>query len=380
MNIGIVTLWGSRDNYGQVLQNFALQTYLRILGHDVTTIRYQEQSPDTSNKKTSVIWRIWNRILRYTPEGRKKYKEALLWVDNSIRSGERQFDEFRDRHLKYTDVLSDYHSLVQLPFDAFIVGSDQVWNIDFDSSIADFRFLKFASSKKVSYAASVGKPTLTERELRLLEERTKGFNSISIRERDTADFINKHSNVKAEWVLDPTFLLSADEYADILSLKKTKTNDLFVYALNIDCAEDIYLGELERFCGSNNLDLRLCCSTGYKPYKELSASTCIEQLTINQWLEAIMNAKTVVTTSFHGIAFCLIFKKSFIYIPLGDIHSMANNRVISLLQYLGLSDRIVTSVGALEVLLMSRLAIDDCICNRLENMISTSKKFLNKSV
>lgn len=375
MRIAIVTLWGTNDNYGQVLQNFALQQYLISIGHECFTIRYQ---PQAQVKSRLLIFadRVINKLNSYTANGKKKREEARLWKMNAEVSKKRKFDVFKDEYLHYTPVITDYEQLKHLSADVFVVGSDQVWNISPDDSIAKYRYLQFATGKCLSYAASMGKAKFTDKEIKAFEQLTSHFSAISIREKDSCDYISSHSTCQCEWVLDPTFLLSEQAYRQILDLTETQGPDIFVYALNIDDYSEIYGDLIETHCQNSGLNMSLCCSTGYKPYRELSELHPIQQYSIEQWLQSIANAKKVITTSFHGIAFSLIFGKDFIYIPLGNANSTANNRVISLLTHLGLDSNIAYTREQFTDRLNKVVNVNYIVREEIKCLADSSKQFL----
>lgn len=171
MRIGIITYWSSSDNYGQQLQCFALQKYLKGLGHDAYLIKYMPTSKVP-------LWRRIVRFLKYhllTPSGQKEKDKALAMVSqkNELNNVKRDFIGFRAKYIVSTDIV--YHSIKELrenppTADVYICGSDQVWNNRLEDENTAGWFLDFGSpkTKRLSYAASIGREIETKEYIRLL--------------------------------------------------------------------------------------------------------------------------------------------------------------------------------------------------------------------
>ena len=127
MKIGIITNWCSLDNYGQQLQCWALQRYLKRLGHEPYLIKYLPQSPQWKKRVTY----IWNRLFTSPQKKKAQLEEALVWIKNAEDNKQRKFEDFRKKNINSTDIT--YYNISELranpPIaDMYITGSDQVWN------------------------------------------------------------------------------------------------------------------------------------------------------------------------------------------------------------------------------------------------------------
>ena len=191
--------------------------------------------------------------------------------------------------------------------------------------------------KRISYAASFG---LTEYPIELkskLKKELDRFDAISVRESDGVS-ICKTCGKEAIQVLDPTLLLEEGIYKPLTKKNRTYKYS-FLYLLNIATEDDIYWKELRNYILTEHI---ICTTaTGYIKNKVLLEGVEYEDSTIAQWLSNIAFANLVITTSFHGVVFSIIFRRNFIYVPLKGTHVVSNNRVLDLLNKLGLSERIL---------------------------------------
>ena len=341
MKIGIVTFWQSQDNYGQILQCWALQQYLKKLGHEPFLIRYSLYGgfPLLS----------WTRkfVRSILLPSKTKRLQVAYYKKNKIRF----FEEFKKEHVKQTkNIYTTLRTLRRKPpvADAYIVGSDQVWNPALLKKKRYYAFwLDFGSDqvKRIAYAASFG-TDMCPLELReKLSRQLSRFNALSVREK-SGIAICAAAGRQATHVLDPTLLLSMKEYC-ILSDEnpKVKLPYIYVYSINISDREDIRWSELSSFSAEKGMSLIVTPSSGYIPGQELFGDVEYCYATIPQWISFIRHSELVVTTSFHGVVFCILLHKRFVYFPLSNINSKGNSRVLDLLSKLDLSDCIWKTVG-----------------------------------
>lgn len=352
MRIGILTYWNSDNNYGQILQCYALQKYLRLHGHDVFLIRYF-----TPKVKDSILCKIRRnisikRLIYHFSEQRKidekinKY-ENDLYLKNLELNKLRKFDEFRNNHIITSKKC--YYSLAQLrtnppAADIYICGSDQVWNNSLLNPETEVWYLGFGSNnvRRISYAASIGR-LITNKETKKFKQYLQKFDAISVREKSSQCLCEDLGIKDVHVTLDPTLLLSADEYRKIEYSPKNslKESFLFMYILNVTDKNEIYwdiISEYLRCCGSK---LKIVYSSGYVQAREIIKNIKSLQATLPEWLYYIDNSLCVITTSFHGVVFSIKMHKPFIAILLNNKFSKGNDRIISLLNSIGLSDRIL---------------------------------------
>ena len=353
MRIGIVTYWSSSDNYGQQLQCFALQKYLIGLGHDTYLIKYMPTNHIP-------LWRRIARSIKYrllvsSEQKEKDKKLKLICEKNNLLNCRRGFKEFRDKYIKSTEIV--YRNIKELrnnPPDAdiYICGSDQVWNNSLKDSDTAGWFLDFGKPtvKRVSYAASIGRD-IDSSEINRFTKYLKNFNAISVREQKAYALCHQLGFDKSIIAIDPTFLLNSSAYDSI----EIDSNDIdvagepyvFIYTLNIRTAEEIYWDDFQKIIAKDGLQIRSVSSSGYLPARELLPGVQNEQATIPEWLSLIKHSEYVITTSFHGVVFCLLYHKPFYAVLLNNEYSKGNDRIISLLESLDLSFLIISNKESL---------------------------------
>lgn len=317
MKIAILTL-PFHSNYGGIIQNYALQTILERMGHEVYTINLNRPKAKLSLLKApfSILKRTVLKIIG-------PHKGGVIFLERKLNSDklivEKNVRRFINENIHLT---KQYYSkkkikiINDMGFDAIIVGSDQVWRIPYVYPDIQTYFLDFITNKnirKLTYAASFGtdEPEFSEEQIKTCGELIKDFNFVSVREDTSLDLIkNKyHWECKRKPVssLDPTMLLSKDDYIK-LSQNYTLEPDgeLFYYILDMTEDKQKVLDKL-----SNDL--------GYKPFTVKNKKThwldnpydrVIPPL--EMWLQAFNKAKYIFTDSFHGCVFSIIFNKDFI--------------------------------------------------------------------
>lgn len=342
MKIGILTFWQSNDNYGQILQCFALQRQLINMGHKPFLIKY---APIQKINKPSLAQKIWKLIQIYPVflklRKLQKAKQDRIFVS---KNRQRKFEDFRYQHIITNGIV--YHGLSDIKnnppnADCYICGSDQIWSMLLDNDENQAFYLNFGekSIKRIAYAASFGRDIYPIDLNNRLHDMLVNFDAISVREK-TGIGICEKVGVKAIDVLDPTLLLSMKEYAPIIERPQMNDKYFYTYSLNINSKKDLCWNELLEYANQRKYISISTTSSGYFIGKEICNDTQYIYATIPQWLGYIKNAEFVATTSFHGVAFCLIMHTNFIYFPLKGVHSRGNSRVISLLDTLGLHEKI----------------------------------------
>ena len=323
MKIGIVTQ-SLGVNYGGILQNYALQTVLKRMGHDVWTIDYRKY---TWLQWSDMAWRILaHKILGHnvrfglTPPAKERHDMPLrrFSLENiSLTSP-------RTKHI-------DYSVVRKYKFDTILVGSDQVWRPAYNPQIEKM-FLSFVPEtniRRIAYAASFGTDEweLSSEKTRICAPLAQRFDAISVREASGVDLCRKYLNVDATHVLDPTLLLTADDYKDVC--KDVEHRDPFVFAYILDITDEKLSG-IRSFAAKKGL-----------PFVVKSAHDEIRpDDSVEKWLSYFRDAAFVITDSFHGTAFSINFGKDFFVYANAK---RGNARFDSLLGLFGLQHRMVDS-------------------------------------
>ena len=355
MNAAIITQ-PLKNNFGGIIQNYALQEALRALGHDSTTIRTtQPTRPPSLRMRVSPIAR-WIKIMRAIPGGNK-----LSFLRFASEKQRTNLAEFVSTHITATDPLPRF--LVLPGTDAIICGSDQIWRPRYNANLEDM-FLKFAEQAdiiRVAYAASFGVDYWEYSEAQTMEcsRLLDMFHSVSVRERSGAELCRRHLGHQAEWVVDPTMLLGAEKYMELCSHFPMKyANRIGCYMLDPDRNKLKLLGRIGK-----RLDKRIRdCNPAKAPMEE--------------WLSMFRDADFIVTDSFHGTVFAIIFNKEFVTI---SNPTRGNARFSSLLEPLGLAGRMTLSPEKAEKIAMEPIDWTR-VKSVLEKLRSASLGFLETSL
>lgn len=317
MEIGTITFhWAT--NYGAVLQSFALQQYLITNGYETELINY-------------IPFRV-------------KFRQVLSDIKNVKLNNfikEYRINRFRKQYLilskktyyKNYDLMKKCHD-----YDQYICGSDQVWNEWFilhaESKQTLSYYLNFVMAEKnrISYATSFGTDYLSKNVADLVKPELEKFKSLSIRE-NTGKSIIESLGLQATLVVDPTLLLDKENYEELFKNKENKIRyQFFPYILH---EKQTTAQEISNYIFNKHFN-----KLRDKKYDQ-------EPIGIIEWLYSIKNAKFVLTNSFHGAIFSIIFHTPFVVVPVKN--SSMNNRIITLLEALHLSDRIIHTIDEAKI-------------------------------
>lgn len=378
MKIGIITFWNSQDNYGQLLQCFALQYYLKLKGHDVFLIRYLPKV-----KGNTIKDRILNLRSLITPKHIKDYVSFQLNKKQSrLFNAEhpRYFDTFRQNHIQFSSNI--YYNLEDLKneewnADAIICGSDQIWSYSpVEDNISAF-FLEFVPEpiKRIAYAASFGRSELPSVYENLLPRLLSKFHAVSLREETGVELCKNANRLDAQLVCDPTMLLKGEEYLSaIVKNHIVQTDTVFCYLLNWET--DFPINEIKAYLYERHLHMNFFGAHGMELKKLFPTMT---NLTIESWLEAMSSSQFVFTNSYHGTVFSILMKKPFIVFPLKGVSAKMNGRLTTLLNKIGLEDRIYASDRSIEDVL--KMPIEwNLVNSRIDEFRAISESFLLESL
>lgn len=345
MKIGIITYWITRSNYGTVLQNYALQTFLRSFGFETFLIRTDiPLGCSRLDYYKSLLQKNGFFSLACYFKSRLFCKIARKISSENKNDDKRNFPDFVNKNLNPTKV---FRSLSELESDCpmaaiYIAGSDQVWNTygeNYNTVSEQIKayLLSFApdSAKKISCAASFGKSSLAVEFENLFKQELSEFDFISCCEKSGVEICKGLGFENAVLQQDPTMLLSSDEYKKIASKNLVpKKPYILLYLLGNDT--DFSTRRLKQFAKLKNLEVV------YVPANEAQKINFHKKTfpTVEEWLGLYENASAVVTNSFHGTVFSLIFNKSFLSVHQTGKFEDQNVRIDSLLEDFGLKNRI----------------------------------------
>jgi len=365
--IGIIT-FHNVQNAGAMLQAFALKKYLETKGYEVYFIDYIQKKLLERNA-------IYRNPFRRAISNYRHNKNPITFLKIVIHgiitnmfflrrlSVQKIFDEFRQKNFKIMalELIASTH------FYALIAGSDQIWNSNLiGGSLDPIYFLSFSdiNALKISYAASAG-GLLSEKDLLVLPDLLKNLDYISVREKELAEQISPFTDKPVYTVLDPTLLLKKEEWLPLINKKFTHDPYIFLYVLE----ENRLLYKTVEYL-SKKYKLKIV-ELGFK---KRTSSTLVKHYDPFDFLSIIQNADYIVTNSFHGAVFSIVFEKQFIIIP----HSTRNTRLENLLKSVDLLDRVIHEDSNLDML--GDISHFSEIKNKLNVLKESSENYLKMSL
>ena len=333
--VGIITFHRAL-NYGALLQTYALQETLSNQGYETKIIDYRCDVIEQAYYFKSLF-------------ERKGCKEILKWIlqGSSEKRKRKKFDDFRNEYLNLTEIdytnntIGDSNDL----FDTFITGSDQVWNYrahDFDKNY----FLTFVESneRKYSYAASIGLSDLPKEYITQYLDLLREFKVCSVREKQGADLLQRIGIENLRVDIDPTILFDKNQWIDRMGLRRRKDKYIFVYYFELTNTMKLFV---ERLAMETGLKVVYVGNAMRSPF----TCKCVGLKTAGpvEFLDAIYNAEYVVTNSFHGVAFSIIFCKTF-FVELLETDAAVNSRLINILSMTNLLNRQINVVSKEDLL------------------------------
>lgn len=313
--IAIITCIG-KNNFGNRLQNYALQKVLQDKGFYVETLNNNWRLNNFDNYEENYQGYLKREKEKEPEEYEKRFRTAY-------------FDEF-DENVVFNKEMITAINLENTDYDYYIVGSDQVWN-PHHGRLRDVDFLySIEPSKRISYAASIGVDEIPDN----LKEKTKRelskFKAISVREEKGKEIIENLTGRKdVEVNLDPTMLLTANDWSKLAKKPKQLKTDKYILNYFLGELSDSRKKEIERIAQENNCEIINILDTK-SPFYETGPS---------EFLYLEQNAFLICTDSFHSSVFAIIFNRPFIVFDREDSQASMNSRIDTLLNTFELEDR-----------------------------------------
>jgi polysaccharide pyruvyl transferase WcaK-like protein len=378
MKIGILTQ-PLNTNYGGLLQNYALQTVLKQMGHKVWTVDRPISEIPIFIKFLSITNRLLLRILYLKPT------LIRIWPTdkehNIIAHNTNRFIKENISTTKKIGSLKRYAPLKYYNFSAYIVGSDQVWRPKYLPCITNY-FLDFIDIKdrlkRIAYAASFGVDNweFSPKQTTQCASLAKKFDAISVREDSAVRLCKEYLEVDAIHVLDPTMLLKREDYIKLVEKDNIPKSEgtLLTYVLDKSAENAEIIKRLAKI-----IDLTPFSVMPEKTFSEVGKryiEDCIFP-PVTEWIRGFMDADYVVTDSFHGTVFSIIFNKPFISI--GNT-GRGLTRFTSLLKMFGLEKRLILSSDELTLEIITDIIDFDRINQIWDNEQQRAYKFLDKAL
>ena len=376
MRIGILTL-PLHTNYGGILQAYALQTVLKRMGHEVVVF-------DTPNK--AFLPPLWKLPLSFSKRIVLKFlgKTNRVFIErynNKVRSVITQhIQPFVDTYL-HRKVIRSFKDLKQEDYDAIIVGSDQVWRIIYFPRLwlgqqIENAYLDFAKNwniKRIAYAASFGTENweYDEEQTKKCKNLLRKFDAVSTREVDGVKLCKAKFEVDAHHVLDPTMLLSMDDYMALFQKANTPKSEGTLLNYVLDETE-----EIDCLINKVATDKHLVPFAVNNPFEYDDSKPLQQRIkpSVETWLRGFYDADFVITDSFPACVFSIIFKKQFVVVGNKE---RGMSRFESLLKSFGLEDRLVDA--HCDVSTLQQIDYDN-VYNIYDKLKKSSMKYLSGSL
>lgn len=315
--VGIVTIYDT-NNYGNRLQNYAMQEVLSKMGVEVETLRNYANTNKEDNRIIHTLKRIKNGLQRVKKIGNKRAK-CFQEFDRNI--------EFASKELRW-----DNAGQFVKNYDYFVTGSDQVWNPYFDR-LSKIDLLEFAPpEKRISIAASFGVEKLEAKYEKECQKALNEFHAISVREQQGKQIIQQMEGIskekEIEVVLDPTMMLTEKQWEKVM--KKPKDMPQGKYILNY------FLGELEE--ETKQYIEKIAKENNCQIIQLLDLKEKLHNTGPSEFLYLLQHAFLICTDSFHSCVFSILFQKPFIIVERKSKKNM-NSRIDTLLDTFSLQDR-----------------------------------------
>lgn len=346
--IGIVTHYFNNLNYGANLQAYALcMTVIRYTGYlaeqicypwteDIKNNNYKVGIENRTNKRFDKMTRLIvhfpsklrNRLFRL------KYRKRII----KYRIDKHEvFYRFNFQIIPHSEKVFNSQNILNALsiYEAFITGSDQVWNSRYYTPVF---FLDFVPSDKIklSYAASIAKDNLSDEERQIFRKSLADYKAVSVREENAVELIKDLSPVEPKLVLDPTLLLDREDWDKVCASRVVEDNYLFCYFLG-DNNKERQLAK--QFAKEKNLKIVSVPLTGLQIYSDLKfGDVILPAASPEEFISLIKHASYVFTDSFHAVVFSHIYQRQF-FVFNRDRKGTMNSRIFNITDLFNAQDR-----------------------------------------
>ncbi|MBP5288829.1 MAG: polysaccharide pyruvyl transferase family protein [Clostridia bacterium] len=313
-------------NYGSALQTWALHQAIKKTGNTPVLVDY---CPDILADKDPLnpFGNMWDK-----DEESKRMVELTM---PAIRTNYEKFDRFyRERFTRTKDSYTsrNFREIAKEKLDGFVCGSDTIFCPD-EFGFDDGFYAQYPEmrGRSVSYAASFGDPHFSEEDYATLNARLQNFKALGIREEQMIPYLREHTAVPVERTIDPTLLLTADEYEPITASLQMKEKYLLVYARRYSPRMEDFAERLARQNGWKIVDISLRAVNAERGH------VMRYDAGVEEFLSLVKNAEYVVTNSFHGMIFSVQFRRPFVVFS----REQCDNKIEELLNLFGIRDRML---------------------------------------
>ena len=321
--VGILTFHRAH-NYGAVLQVYALQQFIKANSCEVEIVNYD-----------SDVFRQYSLLNFFKRKNPIKMAAIILCKIRSAYTRHKAFENFiKDKLLQSKLVVKNIYDIETAQYDLYVIGSDQVWSLQIGFGFDPIYWGVFKTennASKISYAASSETYPYPAKFDGQIKEALKCFLKISVREDNFANYLDEYTNKKIEVVLDPTLLVDRKIFDEIAIPPKKSSKYVLVYQVANDPEVLKVAEDVAKQINAEVIELKGRLSGRPK------SKGCVETASPQEFIGFFKNASCIITTSFHGTAFSIIFEKEFYFVSLSNY----SNRSVSLLEKLCLDERVI---------------------------------------
>jgi len=360
------------ENYGAVLQAYALQTYLQKAGHTVEFIDYRPEYMVSGGRLVFPLSRK-----QFIGDAHVMFIRFNNWRERRDKKSPRvAFSSFGRDHLKCSQRrYSTWQELQADPptYDACLCGSDQIWNVPARAGVDPAFYLDFAvpGCRRIAYAASFGRSAVDTEYRPELSRLLKKMDRISVREQSGVEIVGSLRARQAIWLPDPTLLV--DDYSAVTTMPDSEAY-VFAYCLSESALTDRVQKEVSHKMG-------LPCITPPKSMLRWRLDADERLMGPSDWMGYLKKSQFVVSNSFHGTLFSIIFRKPFITVGLVGAKKALSERLVSVLSRLGLEDRLIREYDPAAISRLITKPIDwESVSARIVEWRQEASEYLKESL
>jgi len=381
--IGIITFYYNSSNYGGLLQSYALCKYLNDHGVVSEQICYnhsiESQELSWYKKLSQVSFKKKIAIIIHGVKGLIKRKLTELFAKKRIAERKGATTTFRNGipHSAVVYTPEIIHEVME-KYDAFITGSDRVWH---PAGIGNPYYLSFVHDKpKASYAASLAATSLTSEQKIQLVQTLNDYDMVSVREAQTKELLQNLVPVGVDFVLDPTLLLTADEWGTLASKYICPKDYIFCYFMGGDYNNR---KAAMKYAKKRKLSIVTIpyANNVFNIYDTFFGDVRISDAGPEDFISLLKNAKAVFTDSFHASVFSSIFHKDFFVFSRADLKD-SGSRIESFTDLIGIPNRYCnSSERKRSAYIEAQSPINyDIVDAKLQSFISFSQDWLDRFI
>lgn len=332
MKIGILT-WLHNGNYGSILQAYALQKALRNQGYQTENIDY---APSAVKKVENLI-KNKNSLKLFLEKWDAYCAKKVAGSPRELSEKQKKFDDFRENYINITRRYSSPKEVATIDgeYDAYICGSDQIWSPVLLNPVFYFDFLS-DTERKIAYACSFGVSSIKGKKATKITNYLNRFDYISVRESSGCEIVKKLTSKVVPVMPDPTLLLRRTDWDKVSKYNLNLNKYIFCYFLSWN--ED-YWKYVENV--SQQLGYQIVIVPSVKQTYQVDAKI-LKNIGPEEWVGLVKNASYVITDSFHGTVFSIIYNKPFTVLKRfsDDNPRSQNSRIYTLLEHYNLTNRL----------------------------------------